>query len=47
MGEPTEEDLVEDVDESEDDRVAAEEASDIADEDDAAVRDAREGRIPG
>jgi hypothetical protein len=47
MGEPTEEDLVEDVDESEDDRVAAEEASDVADEDDAAARDAREGRIPG
>jgi hypothetical protein len=47
MGEPTEEDLVEDVDESEDDRVAAEEAADVADEDDAAARDAREGRIPG
>ena len=47
MGEPTEEDLVEDVDESEDDRVAAEEASEVGDEDDAAARDAREGRIPG
>jgi hypothetical protein len=47
MGDPTEEDLVEDVDESEDDRVAAEEGSEVADEDDATARDAREGRIPG
>ncbi|MCA1665051.1 MAG: hypothetical protein LC659_12420 [Myxococcales bacterium] len=46
MSEPTEKDLVDDADEAEDDRVAADEASDVASEDDAAARDARQGRIP-
>ena len=46
MGEPTEKDIVDDSKEAEDDRVAAEEASEIEDEDDAAARDAREGAIP-
>ena len=43
---PSGEELQEHIEEAEDDRVAAEEASDIADEDDAAARDARGGRIP-
>ena len=46
MPDPTNEELQEDIDESEDDRVAAEEAGDIADEDAAAAKDARGGRIP-
>ncbi len=44
---PTEEELQEHIEESEDDRIAAEEAEDVADEDEAAARDARSERVPG
>jgi len=43
---PTNEELQKDIEEAEDDRVAAEEASEVGDEDEAAARDASEGRIP-
>jgi hypothetical protein len=43
---PTEDELQEHIEESEDDRVAAEEAGDVANEDAAAARDARSGRVP-
>jgi hypothetical protein len=43
---PTSDELLDDVDEAEDDRVAAEEGSEIADEDEAVVTDAREERVP-
>ena len=38
--------LLDEVDEAEDDRSAAEEAAEVADEDEAAVTDAREERVP-
>ena len=44
---PHKPELREGLEEVEDDRVAAEEAGEEADEDEAAVTDAREGRIPG
>ncbi|HEY2746257.1 MAG TPA: hypothetical protein VGL86_16595 [Polyangia bacterium] len=43
---PSEDELVERADEEEDDRVAAEEASEIGNEDAGVVTDAREERIP-
>lgn len=43
---PTSRELLDDVDEAEDARVAAQEESEIADEDAAAVTDAREERLP-
>jgi hypothetical protein len=39
--------LKEELEEAEDDRAAAKEESEVSNEDDAAVVDAREGRIPG
>lgn len=44
--EPSGEELQEHIEEAEDDRVAAEEAEDIGDEDAAAARDAQAGRAP-
>ena len=43
---PTNEELQEHIEESEDARVAAEQRENVADEDEAAVRDAEAGRIP-
>ena len=43
---PTSKELLDDADEGEDDRIAAEEAGEIADEDSAVVTDAREERVP-
>ena len=43
---PSDQELQEHIEEAEDDRVAAEEASEVGDEDEAAARDASEGRIP-
>jgi hypothetical protein len=44
---PTEKELDEEkIEENEDARVAAEEGEEVAEEDTAAARDAREGRIP-
>lgn len=43
---PSEQELQEHIEESEDDRVAAEEAEEIGDEDEAAARDAAAGRVP-
>ena len=43
---PTDEKLQEEIEKSEDDRVAAEEAEQVGDEDAAGARDARAGRIP-
>jgi hypothetical protein len=43
---PTADALIGDAIEAEDDRQAAEEASEIADEDEAVVEDARDARVP-
>ncbi len=43
---PTSDELLDHVDEAEDDRVAAEEAAEVADEDEVAATDAREERVP-
>ncbi len=43
---PSNEELQEHIEEAEDDRVAAEEAEDIGDEDEAAARDAAADRVP-
>lgn len=43
---PTSDELLDNIDEAEDDRVAAEEASDIDEADAAVVTDAREERVP-
>ena len=43
---PTEKQLVDEAEVQEDDRLMAEEAEQVGDEDEAAVEDAREERIP-
>lgn len=43
---PTGKELLDRTEQKEDDRLAAEEAGELADEDEAAVEDAREERIP-
>jgi hypothetical protein len=43
---PTEAELLDRAEEQEDDRLAAEEADEVDDEDTAAVEDAREERVP-
>jgi hypothetical protein len=43
---PTEKELLDRADQAEDDRLAAEEAGEVEDEDEAVVEDAREERVP-
>ena len=43
---PTEKELLDRADQVEDDRLAAEEAGEVEDEDEAVVEDAREERVP-